>query len=229
MKIKKNLSIRALAIVVLSSFITRNTQTALKSLDKYSKSKSIATDLMVKNNANVGTFFQAIENGQDKIISNLLADRKVDPNVTTKKGVSPLIFAAQQAAKNPTMDPQMANIVKILLKHGANPSLTDPDGKTALIWAAKGGANKTIKALLLDANIREKIINKEDDQGNSALYFASKAGNDSTVDLLLGYKEIRPTQMTAKKAKFPNIHNKIQERISKLVKEGKIQIKPLQQ
>ncbi|MGB8367651.1 MAG: ankyrin repeat domain-containing protein [Candidatus Babeliales bacterium] len=225
---KKNLSIKTLAIIVLPSLVAINTQSAQNPMNGYPRPKPVAAQLTMQNSAANKTLFQAIQQGDKRTVSALIKEGNVNVNAMSKKG-TPLIAAAKQAAKNPTMDSQMASIVKILLKSDANPSLTGPKGMTALMWAAKGGANKTAKALLPDKNIREQTINMEDDQGNSALYFASKEGNDSTVSLLLSYKEIRPTQMAIMKAKFQNIKNKIQDKMDKLVKEGKIQVKRVQE
>ncbi len=168
--------------------------------------------------------FKAIKKGETKTISDLIKDKKVNVNTAMPRKGTPLMFAAKMAALNPDMDGKMARVVKVLLKNDANPSLTGPRGMTALMIAAKGGADKTIKALLPNSTIREQTINMDDLQGKNALNYASQAGNEATVKLLLSYKEIRPTPMAAMQAKVKNIKKMIQGKMDKLIKAGKMQM-----
>ena len=83
----------------------------------------------------------------------------------------PLIYAAKKA-KTKADDSKMATTTRILLRKGANPTAQDESGMTALMWAAKNGANNVLITLLENPKARA-TINVQDNQSNTALIYAT--------------------------------------------------------
>ena len=73
------------------------------------------------------------------------------------------------------------DIIKLLLKAGANPNIKDSSGNTALIWVSING-HLNIVRLLLKAGANPNI---KDSNGNTALTRASRHGHLDIVKLLL--------------------------------------------
>jgi ankyrin repeat protein len=94
-------------------------------------------------------------------------------------------------------------IIDLLLKNGADPSIKDKDGKTALTLAEEAvhvDAAKTLKADLMDAGYHgyDKVaelaiaggvdVNKKNQYGDTALIFASQEDNIGVVKKLIAAK-----------------------------------------
>ncbi|XP_065515306.1 ankyrin repeat, SAM and basic leucine zipper domain-containing protein 1 isoform X3 [Lathamus discolor] len=80
----------------------------------------------------------------------LLLSRNADPNLTCRRQMTPLMYAAQKGY------PQ---VVALLVAHGAHINAQDDNGYSALIWAAQHGhKNVTLKLLELgaDKNLQTK-------------------------------------------------------------------------
>jgi Ankyrin repeats (3 copies) len=75
-----------------------------------------------------------------------------------------------------------AEVVDILLEHGANMSMVDFGGDTALLLAARGGHEKIMESLL------KKGADSNFANGESALHIAVKRQSPSMVALLLEYR-----------------------------------------
>jgi len=78
-------------------------------------------------------------------------------------------------------------IIVLLLSNGADPSVTDNDGKTVLhyisqIKGAKQQDAVTIGQILLKTNINLNIADKK---GYTALHYASGSGNETLVEMFL--------------------------------------------
>jgi ankyrin repeat protein len=84
----------------------------------------------------------------------------------------PLIEAARH---------QDAEAVRLLLASGTNPDVPQPDGATALHWAAYQ-EDADMLAALIQAGANVNITNR---LGASPLYLASKSGNAELIELLL--------------------------------------------
>ncbi|NXY81907.1 ASZ1 protein, partial [Alcedo cyanopectus] len=80
----------------------------------------------------------------------LLLSRNADPNVTCRRQMSPLMYAARKGC------PQ---VVALLVAHGSHINAQDENGYSALIWAAQHGHKSVILKLLelgADKNLQTK-------------------------------------------------------------------------
>ncbi|NXD79249.1 ASZ1 protein, partial [Halcyon senegalensis] len=80
----------------------------------------------------------------------LLLSRNADPNVTCRRQMSPLMYAARKGC------PQ---VVALLVAHGSHINAQDENGYSALIWAAQRGHKSVILKLLelgADKNLQTK-------------------------------------------------------------------------
>lgn len=77
-------------------------------------------------------------------------------------------------------------IVELLIRSGADPSITDQFGQTALHWAADKG-NVNIITILCKAMKREDINTQIPNRKQTALHFAVQKGHCDTVISLLEY------------------------------------------
>lgn len=144
--------------------------------------------------------------GELELVKAML-DSGADPNMTDRKGLTPLMYAARKdepevikllLARGADIDakdksgwsalmvaikkdhPEMA---RMLLEHGANPHIVDPTGWNALNLAAVEGYHEVARALLdygVDVNARN--VDKK-----TALMMAAKSGNPDTVEVLIEY------------------------------------------
>lgn len=144
--------------------------------------------------------------GELELVKAML-DSGADPNMTDRKGLTPLMYAARKdkpeiikllLARGADIDakdksgwsalmvaikkdhPEMA---RLLLNNGANPHIIDPTGWNALNLAAVQGYHEVARALLdygVDVNARN-VDNK------TALMMAAKGGNADTVEVLIDY------------------------------------------
>lgn len=108
----------------------------------YSGNETVATFLIDKANidfvSNEGTaLMAAVVKGNVKLV-NLLLEKKANPNLTNKQGVTALIYAVQ--FKN-------AEMIRLLLEHNASKSQLDTDGKTAFEYAVFAGDETIINLL----------------------------------------------------------------------------------
>lgn len=144
--------------------------------------------------------------GELELVKAML-DSGADPNMTDRKGLTPLMYAARKdeqevikllLARGADIDakdksgwsalmvaikkdhPEMA---RLLLENGANPHIIDPTGWNALNLAAVEGYHEVARALLeygVDVNARN--VDKK-----TALMMAAKSGNPETVAVLIEY------------------------------------------
>ena len=80
-----------------------------------------------------------------------------------------------------------ADIVKLLLESGANPTIKDKKGDTPLMKAASKG-NVEIMQLLLDAKVNPSEVRISGIDGNNALMIAAEEGQVEAMKLLIKYK-----------------------------------------
>jgi len=95
-----------------------------------------------------------------------------DVNKQDEYGARPLDWAIQ--------NPKAGELVPILLKAGADPTLQGQDGMTALHWAATYNQVKVLPLLLRDVS----NIDIEDDHGFTPLKYAQTLGNNEIAALL---------------------------------------------
>jgi len=94
-------------------------------------------------------------------------------NATNDSGEAPLLFASSFCSED---------IVRMLLARGANPVARDPEGMTALHWAAFRGCPDVMPALLEAA---PQLLNRQDKTGRTPLMMAVIAGEVTAVQQLL--------------------------------------------
>ena len=142
----------------------------------------------------------------------LLLDKGADPNISGRKGVTPLIAAAFKGN---------ARVFEMLLARGADPKASDETGKSAMVYAAARGFDDIVKRLI-DSGVDPRArygndltalmwaaghedgvgaaavarvidlllahgaeINAADNRGRTALMIAASVGDAATVELLL--------------------------------------------
>ena len=208
---KRNLNKKTLTVALLLAIV------AIGTMDAFVARQYPIRKPIFKQNVNV-TLFQAVLKGDTRRITDLIKKEGANINARSKEGTTPLITAAKLSADNP----KMASVVKTLLRDGANASEQDPSGMTALMWAAQGGDNNTVKALLQNKKA-QKTVDMKDKKGNDALDYASQKGNTKITKLLLRYKAI-PTRMTILKARTQEVKDTLQKKFNELKKAGKLPI-----
>jgi ankyrin repeat domain-containing protein 50 len=115
------------------------------------------------------TLLVAFGTGQMKI-AELLLDRGANTALKTKKGTTPLHYAARKE-----------NMIRLLLDRGADADPKDNDGVTPLMTVA-GRGNENDIMLLLD---RGADAESQDKYGNTPLAWAVRVKNKKAVRLLL--------------------------------------------
>jgi hypothetical protein len=74
----------------------------------------------------------------------------------------------------------------LLLRHGADPSAVDAQGRTALHWCALAGSAALARKIL--RRTRGGVLNAQDSSGYSALMTAAEHGREEVVRLLLAWR-----------------------------------------
>ena len=130
-----------------------------------------------ENLPNMFLLHKAILLQKYKIVKALLAkgydvNRSCPPN-----GITPLMATCFLRDTQDT-----SKFAALLLKHHADPSLTDIKGRNILHYATANGHGELIRAVLegIDFN-----LNTQDKYGNTALHTAAMAGDCSTLWILL--------------------------------------------
>lgn len=119
----------------------------------------------------------ACEKGDEDMVQ-LLLEHRADTSIRiplrgTMAGTTALHMAVKSGSEN---------IVATLLSHGVNPSATDINGNSPLIWAI-GSNNIGILRLLLDRGADLSLTPK----GTTPLHWAARLGHDDMVRMLLAY------------------------------------------
>ncbi len=109
--------------------------------------------------------------GQPAAVRGALASGRVNVDVTTEAGDTPLMLASLAGH---------GNVIDILLEGGADPNLANDAGETALILASKYGFN-VVAAALIEAGAD---VNTQDASGRSPWTWASWGENEKLVSLL---------------------------------------------
>jgi ankyrin repeat protein len=116
-------------------------------------------------------------NGNEKLIHYLLNQKNVNINMKNDLGMTPLLLSI--APTSP--EPDRLEIVKWLIKNGANPLDHSMDGSTVLHVAALQNQPAVINFLLSN----KQIINAKDHEGRTPLMIAVQSGNVNSVKELL--------------------------------------------
>lgn len=129
-------------------------------------------DVNIKDNVGYTAFFHANEARYDDVADALISQTQIDLNASGKNGVTALMVYVWRDRKDAVMR---------LLARGADVTLTDNDGDTALHGAAEIGNVETTRLLLAkgaDVNAKNKV-------GGTPLMWAAVFGNDDVVLELL--------------------------------------------
>ena len=120
----------------------------------------------------------AAENGSVQIAQELFiaAAAVIDINTKDKKGATPLHVACEY---------NRLEMVKWLLKRGADPTIIDELNGTPLHWAARDGNLKIVQTLFTLSSISNVGINILNREGDTALHLACKYAQFKIVQFLL--------------------------------------------
>ncbi len=126
----------------------------------------------LQNNQGETILHLGVREGQKNVVA-LLLKLKADPNILDFSGFSPLCLNTSDS-----------EITQLLLDHGAEIDYqTNPDGNTALHFAAQNGQLETAEVLLKNgAN-----PNIQNEKGETPLCLALKKGEEQSGELLLKY------------------------------------------
>jgi len=115
---------------------------------------------------------EAAAAGQIDCIQELLADDRIDVNVKTFEGQTPLILASEKG---------QFEVVAHLLEAGANVDAAPPSGRSALIAAVEANKVEVVKHLLTHGS----YVNQAYFSGWTPLHFACHNGSLAMTKLLL--------------------------------------------
>jgi ankyrin repeat protein len=155
---------------------------------------------LLTGKSRVTTLEMAVKQGQTRLVHKLLL-KKVSPDLSTSEGFTPLdlavfqgypeiaellIRAGAEIKKDYLMLASLRDgkgkVVPVLLKHGANPNITNPSGESALWMAAAGGQRDALIALL---QYNAKINEPSGVRAQTALHAAAGYGHADLVEILL--------------------------------------------
>lgn len=129
-------------------------------------------DVNIKDNIGYTAFFHAIEARYDDVADTLISQPQLDANTRGKNGVTALMIYVWRDRKE---------AAERLLNKGADVTLTDNDGDTALHGAAEVGNVEITKMLLA----KGANVNAKNKVGGTPLMWAAVYGNDNVVRELL--------------------------------------------
>ena len=115
------------------------------------------------------------------MVTLLLADDRVDPNITNQDGYTALMWAAKE---------RHASVVMVLLADDrVDPNMANQNGYTALMRAAVKGHASVVTLLLADERVDPNMTRRK---GFTALMLAARRGHAPVVTLLLANACRRP-------------------------------------
>lgn len=117
----------------------------------------------------------ASRNGHKEIVE-LLLSKKADVNIKDPYGDTPLLFILHNK-----LDPALAEISLMLIERGADVSVRNVEGQTALHLAADQGFNKTVRMLIA----RKVELDSVDGSGCTPLHRAVQRGNLPALEALI--------------------------------------------
>ena len=114
--------------------------------------------------------FNAVLQGNLKVVQTILSCREENANITDAFGQTALFAAVRQ---------DNVEVVQTLLSHGVDVSVADEEGQTALFAAAEVGNVEGVQVLLSHG------VNVTNQLGQTALFAAARSGNVEVVQTLL--------------------------------------------
>ena len=112
-------------------------------------------------------------------------------NKADKQGVTPLMVACANSHGDD-------KCVELLLRHGAEVSAQDRDGKTSAHYAAAAGDDKVLRALLLKCPAATTC---RDNRQNTPLHYAAERGEQAVCALLLNHDTSKVINLTNSKSR----------------------------
>jgi ankyrin repeat protein len=131
------------------------------------------TGINARNSEGETALYKAVVGNNIPIVNALLGAGANVSNPT-----EPLVLVAVTVLKS-------VELVRILLDHGAQRSMTLEDGNTALMYAVELEMLEIIQALLEPREGNDTGINLQNAKGETALFIAMYKNNSDIVDLLL--------------------------------------------
>jgi uncharacterized protein len=130
--------------------------------------ESKTTEKKVVPPSSASDFMRAVSTNKiDKVKQMLLSDTNIDIDKFKDKHGTPVLMLAARKG--------FAQIVTLLLEHGADVNLSTPNGNTALMFASEKGLSEIVQILITKSiNIR---INAQTAHGLTALMFAASNKN----------------------------------------------------
>lgn len=160
------------ATSLLCSAIRKGRVQIVKDFLRMSRFKAAVS---LPDHVNNTPLYYAAQVGYGEIVEMLLERGAADGiNVVGEGGQTPLVIAV--AANDPAM-------VRVFLENGAQSSVVDDNGNTALYYAARVGSVEIVKMLL--ARGAADGINVAGEDGQTPLDFAVRANDPAMVRLLL--------------------------------------------
>lgn len=137
---------------------------------------------------------EAAEQG-DKVTTQKLIELGAEVNAIDSEGLAALHYAVWKPRREDVSADEAWNtdeeleydvnslaILRLLLKHGAQTEVVEPDlGQTPLLWASIDGNTEAIRVLLDHG----ADITASDSEGCTALHSAAESGNPEAVELLI--------------------------------------------
>ena len=154
-------------------------------------------------NSGVTALWSASANGHLEIVRLLLNTPHIDvfkgksSDINGYAEVANLIFEKNNMTTNQMLliaaiIGNISEVEKIIQDISIDVDITDRDGRTALIWAAKNGHSDVVRVLLIQAKID---VNKTNAYGDTALLWASRNGHVQVVVHLIGHSDIDINQV----------------------------------
>ncbi|KFM59010.1 Histone-lysine N-methyltransferase EHMT1, partial [Stegodyphus mimosarum] len=141
-----------------------------KEVVHYLVKKGALVDFKCENG--MSSLHLAAKSGNLDILKILMTSREVDLNAQDDGGWTPIVWASEH---------DHYNVVKYLLKRGANPNIKDNEGNTGLHWSAFSGS-VDICYLYLDYGCDINAINE---LGDTPLHIAARQDSFPCVTLFL--------------------------------------------
>lgn len=164
------LGLFSMEVVAQDIFDIARTGTAMQVEEVY---KNTPEQIDATNEAGYTPLILASYHGNYDVVQTLL---KYTTTIDANSGSGTALMAATVKGSS--------ELVSLLLKHDADPNITDNNGSTALLYAAFFKKND-IAALLL---AHDGDISYKDNKGYNALDYATLTKNESLINLIKKYK-----------------------------------------
>ena len=139
--------------------------------------------IIAANDHDTSLHAAVLGNCSKHLINNLI-DHGADVNATNKRNHTALMLASGKGK---------VDVMKVLIKAGANKTIEDTDGKTWLHYAVLGNCNKEVLQAVIDLGADVNATNK---RNQTALMGASWNGNIDAINVLINAGANKTTEDT---------------------------------